>query len=233
MDNNNIVNPKNKDIDSDKFWFDDFTVLYQPNRLIEFFPNYQMTMIEKLNALTRLGIYLGIVLSVLLKNYLYLYITLIAFLGTFFIYKTQRNSLELYFNSYDSDQNKDNKRELLEKPCTKPTTDNPMMNFNIITDKRDRSKACDSWDSKKVKKEIENKFNHNLYRDVSDLYGKNNSQRQYYTMPATTMPNDQTAFAKWCYNTGPTCKERTLYCAPIYSPVKDTNDVYKYVPKQF
>ena len=77
------------------------------------------------------------------------------------------------------------------------------------------------------------KFGYNLYRDVGDLYGKNNSQRQYYTMPATTMPNDQTAFAKWCYNTGPTCKERGLYCAPIYSPVKDTNNPYKNTPQQF
>ena len=44
-------------------------------------------------------------------------------------------------------------------------------------------------------------------------------------MPSTTMPNDQTAFAKWCYNTGPTCKERTLYCAPIYTPMTSTSNV--------
>ena len=223
----------NKDIDSDKFWLDDFTILYQSNRLVEFFPNYQMTMIEKLNALTRLSIYLGIILSLLLKNYIYLYIIIIGFLFTFFIYKTQLNNIELYFNSYNSLQNKNNVRHLLEETCTKPSTNNPMMNFNIITDKRDKPKACENVENNIIKNEIENKFNNNLYRDVSDLYGKNNSQRQYYTMPSTTMPNDQTAFAKWCYNTGPTCKEKTLYCAPIYSPVNDTSDVYKYIPKQF
>ena len=135
MDNNNVVNSKNKDINSDKFWLDNFSVLYKTERLTEFFPNYQMTMIEKLNALTRLSIYLGVVLSVLLKNYLYLYISVIGFLGTFFVYKTQLKNLELYFNSYNSERNKNNERILLEKPCTKPTTNNPMMNFNIITDK--------------------------------------------------------------------------------------------------
>lgn len=232
MTDEKVIN-KDKKIDGDKFWSEDFSILYQTDRLTEFFPNYQMTMIEKLNALTRLGIYLGVVLSLLLRNYLYLYIIIIGFLGTFFVYKTQLNNLELYFNSYNSQRNKNNERILLDKPCTRPTVNNPMMNFNIITDKRDRTKACTSWDSKKVKEEIENKFNYNLYRNVSDLYGKNNSQRQYYTMPSTTMPNDQTAFAKWCYNTGPTCKERTLYCAPIYSPLKDTSDAHKYVPKQF
>ena len=28
----------------------------------------------------------------------------------------------------------------------------------------------------------------NLYRDVGDLYGRNNSQREFYTMPSTTFP---------------------------------------------
>ena len=64
-----------------------------------------------------------------------------------------------------------------------------------------------------LKKDIEQNFNHNLYRDVSDLYGKSNSQRQYYTTPNTQIPNDQTSFAKWCYGTPATCKEgNNLQC---------------------
>ena len=204
----------NKDIDSDKFWLDDFKILYQSNRLVEFFPNYQMTMIEKLNALTRLSIYLGIILSLLLKNYIYLYIIIIGFLFIFFIYKTQLNNIELYFNSYNSLQNKNNARHLLEETCTKPSTNNPMMNFNIITDKRDKPKACENVENNIIKNEIENKFNNNLYRDVSDLYSKRNSQRQYYTMPATTIPNEQTSFAKWLYLSPPTCKEDAIRCVP-------------------
>jgi len=51
------------------------------------------------------------------------------------------------------------------------------------------------------------------------LYGKSNSQRQYYQMPSTTIPNEQTSFAKWLYATGPTCKETSIYCAPQMDPV--------------
>jgi len=223
-----------KELETDKFWANDFSVLYNTERLVEFFPTSEMTMIEKLNAITRLGIYLGVVLSIILRNYLYLYITVIIVALTFFIYKFQETNMEMYLNSNkNSFRNKNNIIKLEEKDCVEPTVNNPLMNFNIITDKRDRSKACPSYNSEKVKEKIENKFNYNLYRDVGDLYGKNNSQRQYYTMPATTMPNDQTAFAKWCYNTGPTCKERGLYCAPIYSPVKDTSNPYGNVPQQF
>ena len=47
----------------------------------------------------------------------------------------------------------------------------------------------------------------NLYKDVSDIFSKNNSQRQFYTTPVTTIPNDQGSFADWLYKTPPTCKE--------------------------
>ena len=183
----------------DNFWFNDSKILFREDRLTEFYPSYDMTLIEKLNAIARLSIYLSVVLFLGTQNYLYLYIFIIILAFTIFIYNNQKNNMEMYFNSYNSILNQHNKRILEKKNCTEPTNNNPFMNFNIITDK----------------------FNHNLYRDVSDLYGKNNSQRQYYTMPSTTLPNNQTEFAKWCYNTGPTCKEDTIKCATqweLFSP---------------
>ena len=74
---------------------------------------------------------------------------------------------------------------------------------------------------------MEDQFNTNLYRDVSDLYGKSNSQRQFYQMPSTTIPNEQTKFALWCYgipenngsNSGGTCKENPIQCAPITNSI--------------
>ena len=49
-------------------------------------------------------------------------------------------------------------------------------------------------------------------------------------MPSTTLPNNQTEFAKWCYNTGPTCKDQNIQCA-YCSPIQSTTDVYKNIPK--
>lgn len=197
----------------DNFWSDNLSVLYNKDRLTEFYPSYDMTLIEKLNSIVRLSVYLAIILFLFTQNYLYLYIAVVIFAFTLFIFRTQKDNMEMYFNSYNSLVNEHNKKILDKKPCTKPTFNNPFMNFNIITDKGNRTEACKSWDNKNIKKDIKEKFNYNLYRDVSDLYGKNNSQRQYYTMPSTTMPNKQTEFAKWCYNTGPICKEKTIKCA--------------------
>jgi hypothetical protein len=55
-------------------------------------------------------------------------------------------------------------------------------------------------------------FNHNLFKDVNDVFGKMNSQRQFYTMPNTTIPNAQDDFAKWLYANPKTCKEDQEFC---------------------
>jgi hypothetical protein len=212
---------------SDPFWYNDITILYDNNKLSEFFPNYKMTLIEKLNAISRLSIYLGIGLYLITKTYQYLYLPIIVLSITAFIYFNQQKNIELFFNSYNESTLNQINKEILEKPpCLEPTTNNPFMNINLITDKKTNPPACESWDNTAVKESIEEKFDHNLYKDVSDLFGKSNSQRQYYTMPSTTIPNNQTEFAKWCFNTGPTCKEKSMYCASPYTPIESTTDIF-------
>ena len=40
-----------------------------------------------------------------------------------------------------------------------------------------------------------------------------NSQRQFYTLPSTTIPNDpNNDFGKWLYNSSQTCKENQNNC---------------------
>ena len=91
------------------------------------------------------------------------------------------------------------------------------MNFNYISDNYHRPPACKAFlyndtQSRKVKKQVEDKFNERLYRDVGDLYSKRNGQREFYSVPYNGIP-DQTAFAKWLYQwPGPTCKENSLKC---------------------
>ena len=66
----------------------------------------------------------------------------------------------------------------------------------------------------KFKSLIEKNFDEGLFRDISDIFGKNNSQRQFFSVPGGSIPNDQGSFAKWLYSTPPTCKEGNgLQCA--------------------
>jgi hypothetical protein len=216
-------------LENDHFWMDDYKILFYKEKITSFFPTIEMTLIEKLNAIFRLSIYISILLYLLTNNYLYLYIMIIVGLFTCFIYYNQKDNIELYFNSIpNSDNNIIRERVFENNTDITPTTENPFMNINLITDNKEKDPAPPSWNDTEVKKEIEDKFGYNLYRDVGDLYGKSNSQRQYYTMPSTTIPNNQTSFAKWCYSTGPTCKESSIYCSPEMNqvPYIDTGDVY-------
>jgi hypothetical protein len=206
------------------FWLNDYKILFTNEKLQDFFPSVHMTLIEKLNAIFRLSIYLSVLLYLLTGKYLYLYIMIIVGLFTIFIYKNQKDNIELYFNSFH--ENIYN-TELDNPIIIKPTDNNPFMNINLITDDKTKEKSPPSWNNETIQKEIEKKFEHDLYKDVGDLYGKSNSQREFYTMPSTTIPNDQTSFAKWCYSQGPTCKENSIYCTSQMNhvPYIDTTNI--------
>ena len=221
----------NEDYLNDKFWINDYKILFTQGRITDFFPTIEMTLIEKLNAIMRMSIYLSIALYLISGTYQYLYIMIIVALFTYFIYHTQKDNIELYFNSKkESDEDNLIEKSVFDERKVKivPTVNNPFMNINLITDDKTQGQPHTSWNDNNTQKDIEDKFGYNLYRDVGDLYGKSNSQRQYYTMPSTTIPNNQTSFAKWCYGVGPTCKEKSIYCAPEMNqvPYVDTTNPY-------
>ena len=85
----------------DKFWLDDISILYRKDRLTEFFPSNQMTTIEKMNALVRLSIYSGIILTLFTGNYLYLYIPIITLIITALIYYFQKDNPIMKMNTID------------------------------------------------------------------------------------------------------------------------------------
>jgi hypothetical protein len=59
-----------------------------------------------------------------------------------------------------------------------------------------------------VKQTFDDYFRVQWFSDPTDVFGKNQSQRQFVTQPSTTVPNDQGAFADWLYRIpGKTCKE--------------------------
>ena len=136
-----------------------------------------------------------------------------------------KNNNNLKLNNFipnGNNGNNGNNVETIENTngdCTKPTIANPFMNFTMadrMTFDKDgsiynRPPACDT-DDPEIKKLIDNAFNNNLYKDTSDIFGKMNSQRNYFTMPYTTIVNDQESFTKWLYMSPQTCKQNQDNC---------------------
>lgn len=101
----------------DPFWKQDYTILYHKSRLIEFVPTPDMKLNEKLNALTRLAIYSGILLAVLYSNVEFIYVPIISMVIIAMLWVNH------------PDQQKGSGDACLDKP----TENNPFMNV-LITD---------------------------------------------------------------------------------------------------
>jgi hypothetical protein len=114
---------------------------------------------------------------------------------------------EKYKISYEKNEkfNQDN--------CRKPNVDNPFTNivFSDYLDSSNVAEPCNSGD-KNVQQDMQNLYNSTIYRNLEDVFERQNSQRMFYTVPIRTIPNDQTNFANWLFKTSPTCKENTQNC---------------------
>lgn len=235
----NYIPPRQ--IESDPLWVNDFSILLKKEKLTEFFPTKFQTNEERLNAVVRLSLYTSILLSVYHSNMKYTSILIFTLFLTYIVYKNHPESpaniktepisnieketlsdQQMYdWNTYKSGKwREDEQKQNTNENCTRPTPDNPFMNATMKTylniDKNNNiipsQPACDP-NNPDIKKEIDSNFNNNLYNDVSDMFGKLNSQRNFYTMPWTTIPNDPNLdFAKWLYASPQSCKEDPNAC---------------------
>ena len=69
-----------------------------------------------------------------------------------------------------------------------------------------RPKACNLSRSD-VSAEAQKYFDEGLPRQLDDVFRKNASDRQFFTMPSTTLPNDIDNFKSFVYKIPPTLKQ--------------------------
>lgn len=196
----------------DPFWCNELGILFQSNRLSQFFPVKNMTMNEILNSLVRLSFYISIFLFIYKKNVNVFFIVVGTMILTYIIhmYSGDKKNGSKSMNINESFDNFEEDEILEPKKCSESTTNNPFANI-LLTDYHDnpnRVDCDDIMDKNTFDKTIEDNFNYNLYQDVGDIFNKNNSQRQFYRTPVQTIPNKQKEFALWCYNLPEkSCKE--------------------------
>lgn len=126
---------------------------------------------------------------------------------------------------YNLDTQTNNKKKLnyefnekyKKNKCRKPTADNPFMNI-VFSDYLDASNVPEPCNSDQTKDDAAYLYNSTIYRNIEDVYERQNSQRLFYTLPITTIPNKQGDFADWLYKTGPQCKENTSKCTYFEEP---------------
>jgi hypothetical protein len=78
--------------------------------------------------------------------------------------------------------------------------------------------------------QLDDFFRTNFFNDPTDVFGKNQSQRQFITMPSTTIPNDRESYQNWLYKMYPEpCKaggREACYPGTDGGPIVSLNQYY-------
>ena len=196
------------------FWLDNLKELFNPI----LYPNVNMTIDEKINAIIRLILFTGIIATLIFNDSRYILFIFIIMLISILIYNYQMDKnkmIEKYLNENDLDI-------INNEKCVKPTQDNPFMNPSLIG-YNNKYDSC-SIENQKIKENIDYYFNSNVFRETDDLYDKSLLDRQFYTVPSTTIPNNREKLTSWLYERGPSCKENNgEQCYNnLYNNIKNT-----------
>lgn len=225
MENNQQPKPNSTVGPNVKYWFEDMNELVSLDNMNQFLPSREMSYSAKVNSLIRLAWYVGILAGIFTSNYLYLYIPIITMIVTYVLYLFRHQELQTSLTQQKIEKAlaqqgsvapvKELDPKLVEKfqdyldtngLLTRPSDNNPFMN-PLPFDDRKRSPAVPILSNPVNRAEIELAYDKGNWRDVNDVWDRNNGKRQFFTMPWTTYPNDQGSFASWLYKTPPTCKE--------------------------
>lgn len=114
---------------------------------------------------------------------------------------------------------------------TLPAARNPFMNILLDEYKYNptRPTAAPLTDPL-IKTTMDDFFRVQWFSDPTDVFGRNQNQRQFISQPVTSVPNDQKSFQEWLYKIpGKTCKEgNPAACLPGTdgSPITWLNQQY-------
>lgn len=193
-----------------QFWLENPNVLLNKNYISEIWPRSDFGLAQKLNAITRF-IVLFSILGYYLTKSLYIPVSaVISLVVIVIIYKTKKieNFRESFTNQPEA---KEKIVNILEKEFTMPTKENPVMNvmMNDYKDNPKKKPAAPSYNKQvleKMNNAAQNK-NLKLYKNLGDNLAFEHSMRNFYTMPNTSIPNNQKDFALFCYGNMKSCKD--------------------------
>jgi hypothetical protein len=217
------------------FWINEPTILFQKDKIANIWPLRGMTTDEKLNAITRLVIILTILGFLLTKTIKILITGIVTLVAIVILYKAEilnTNKNKISANTKEAFTNPD-VYKMLKKNFTEPSDKNPAMNVLLteINDNPNRKSAAPAFNPI-VKKEINDKTQEvvadnfgdpkiadKLFKDLGDSFTFDQSMRTWYATANTQVPNDQNAFAEYCYGDMVSCKEGNEFaCAQGMTP---------------
>ena len=197
------------------FWLKTPSILLNKNYITELWPDSKYNLERKLNSITRIVILLGFLGYFITKSIKIPLSAIATLVIIIIIYKTQSNlkNVKEEFSGINKKISNLKPNKISKNDFTQPTKQNPLMNVSLPEIKYNptRKPAAPAFNPA-VEKKINNKAGNvgidpRLFKDLGDKLDFENSMRQFHSMPNTKIPNDQEAFAKFCYGDMPSCKD--------------------------
>lgn len=156
----------------------------------EFFPARGMSPADTLNALTRFVMYSCTLIALYQNDFTPVAIGVMVIVLITAVYVP-------YMHTHRPTPTHAH-RQRAEAMCTAPTSNNPFMNVLPHEYTSDKPKACPSTPAQD--REVNDKFEETVVREISDVYKKRASDRQFITMPVTSSIPDTQAFSNFLFS---------------------------------
>ena len=214
------------------FWFKNPNILLQN---VELFPVETMTFEQKLNAITRGVILMSLVALILSHDIRFLIVLLFIVLAIYLYHEremeraTKGKTEEHFENPADMVLKMASPEISKDDVFEEPDSSNPFGNA-LVTDyeynpnKKPAPPAFNEGVNEKILKQAKTLVQElnpdqpniadKLFKDLGEQYVFEQSMRQFTSNPSTTLVNDQTGFADFCYGSMTSCKEGNSFsCA--------------------
>ena len=203
------------------FWGDKPSVLFAKGTITELWPSSSMDQNAKVNAVARLVIVLTILGFAITGSPQMMLTGLVTLICIYVLRKVEtaqsakKGGKETFVSASRSDAAAD------AGVFVQPTPANPAMNVLLpeINRRPPRKEAAPAFAptvAKDIKKNVQasviaslggGDVEARLFQDLGDDFQFDQSMRTWYATPSTRVPNDQKAFADFCYGDMKSCKD--------------------------
>ena len=223
------------------FWSENPNILLDTRYVLEFFPTENMSFNQKLNAVTRIVLMLTVFSYLVTKKMNIIIVSVVSIVCIYLMYYSHKGGKSEGFGKGTNDLVKTYNRHgpLVEinpefdSTFQQSTPTNPLSNV-LISDydyNPNRKPAQPSYTETgnqtildETKKTIQSMhpgqpdIDKKLFQDVTENLELEQSMRQFYSTANTTIPNDQTSFAEFCYGDMISAKEGNAFASVRNNP---------------
>jgi len=223
-----------KEKDEVHFWGENPNVLLFKDHMFEFFPVEDMTYNQKLNAITRTVLVLIVLFFAYSGSLRIVVIGIVTVLAIYVLHyfhekekvkvdsKRLAQTLKESFGNPAEDYMRENSIDIPRDLYDEPDPSNPFGNvlvtdYDYNPDKKPAPPSGNTVVQDKIFNEAKRMVQEanpdhpdiadKLFNDMGSNFEFEQSLRPFHSNPNTVIPNDQTAFAEFCYGSMISCKE--------------------------